>query len=268
MSIADKNNDIKNQDKEREDDDYGPLFNLEDEMDNDPEADSPLFTVDDSEDENEEKDEDNIEDEEEEEETEESIEEEAERLKKPSAFSIMWKTMMTPVEGWKALKRARLTAEEFANGCYFPMIGFAAVSEISKVFYEANHTLSDWLLDGLSTFLTFFFGYFTILLAGGLVLPKKSRHFLKKDIGKEFVMLNLSTLALFWSVLMIIPMLDPVLVFLPIWTIYLIYKGIRVIRVPSDVENSTTGFMCLLILGAPLLWNWIIRELLIPFTGI
>ncbi|MDE7180701.1 MAG: hypothetical protein K2N88_05835 [Muribaculaceae bacterium] len=201
-------------------------------------------------------------------EDEEDGEEEEPGELRPSCLGILFKTMFTPVEGWKALKRARFTSDEFASRCFMPMVGLAAISNAVKIFYEANYSFADWLIDALSTFLLFFFGYFSVILVGSWILPRLSRYFLKKEIGKEFVMLSLSTLALFWALIMVLPMLDPVLVFLPLWTIYLIFKGIRVIRVPADVLNSTTAIMIILINAMPLLWNWIINRFLFPFAGI
>lgn len=228
-----------------------PLYRLEDDNESDDEEDA-LYYYD--EDDGEGDDEDNE-------------EEEKEEEYKPWAFGILIKTLLTPVEGWKALKRAKFSTEHFANACFVPTVVVATLSEIIKVFYEANLTFTEILIDSLCTFLVFFFGYFTVIFVGGLVLPKKSRSFMQKEIGKQFVMLNLSTLALFWAAIQIVPMLDPVLVFLPIWTIYLIYKGVRVIRVPSNVENSTTGILCLLIIGLPIFWNWVLKEILLPSTG-
>lgn len=242
-----------------------PLYEIDD--------DTPLYSIDDDRDvgepdneEDEEPDQDEcisgrINDEADEEEVDEKT------VKKSSPLAILVKTMLTPVEGWKALKRAGFRSEEFASRCFYPLVAFAAVSDVMKVFYEANRTVAEWAVDGLITFITFFFGYFTVLLSGNVLLPKKSREFLKKEVGKQFVMLNLSTLAIFWSLIQLVPMLDPVLVFLPIWTIYLIYKGVRMIRVPSDVENSTTGILCTLIIGVLVLWHWLLTEILIPATA-
>lgn len=187
--------------------------------------------------------------------------------KTPAPFGVLIRSMLTPVEGFKALKRARFKTEEFAGRCFYPLIALAAVSDIAGLFYKAGFSIADWMVSGFSTFMTFFFGYFTILLAGPLLLPAKSRPLLKKDIGRQFVMLALSTLAIFWTVIQVAHMLEPVLVFLPLWTIYLVYKGVRVIRVPSEVENSTTGILCMLVIGVPILWSWLISELLIPATG-
>lgn len=244
-----------------DDDEDAPLYSIEDE-DNEEESDeisggSPDDSPEDPYDETEDGEDDS-----------DSESEEDNGYKKPSPLGLLMKTMLTPVEGWKALKRARISTDSFASGCFLPCVFFAALIEFIKIFYEANYTIGNWLLDTVSTFLIFFFGYFSVILLGGVILPKKARVLMHKDIGKQFVMLNISTLALFWALIELVPMLDPVLVFLPLWTIYLIYKGIRVIRVPSEVEISTTGYMCLLIIGMPLLWNWIINEWIYPLTGV
>lgn len=239
-------------------DDEKPLYEIEDSLSPRPEGE---YCADDEEEDADEEVED--EDMDEEQSTGESV---VCEKKNPSAVRLLFKTMFTPVEGWKALKRARLKTEEFASRCFYPLIALAAISEVSKVFYEANVSVSDWAVDGLITFMTFFFGYFTVLLAGGFMLPPKSRDIIKKDIGKQFVMLAMSSLAIFWIFIQIMPMLEPVLVFLPLWTIYLIYKGVRILRVPEEVENSTTGLLCMLIIGIPVLWNWILTDILLKFA--
>jgi uncharacterized membrane protein len=235
-----------------------PLYAIPDEIE--PSASSDPDSDEDADD-----DEDYDDDEEEEviEEDEAEAEPDTNKVKRPSPMGIMFKTMLGPMEGWKELKRARLSTDEFASRCYYPMIALAAISEGAMIFYEANITIGDWAKTALSTFITFFFGYFTVLFLGSFTLPRKSRAVLKKDVGKQFVMLAMSTLALFWSAICLFPMLEPVLVFLPLWTIYIVFKGVRRLRVPQDVQSSTTGLLCMLIIGVPVLWNWIMTELLI-----
>lgn len=182
---------------------------------------------------------------------------------KLSPLRIMFKTMMTPVEGWKSLWRAKYKPEEVSSRCFYPLIALAAITVAANFYYTAGYTFTDWVIQGLVVFISFFFGYFSVILLGASILPKKSRNFLKTDIGKQFVLVNMSTLALFASLIQLFPMLDPVLVFLPIWTIYLIFKGIRVYHIDSSVQNTTTVWMCILIIGAPILWNWIFAEFLI-----
>ena len=187
-------------------DDEKPLYEIEDSLSPRPEEE---YCIDDMD---------------EEQPTEESV---VSEKKNPSPVRLLFKTMFTPVEGWKALKRARLKTEEFASRCFYPLIALAAISEVTKIFYEANVSVSDWAVDGLITFMTFFFGYFSVLLAGGFMLPSKSRDIIKKDIGKQFVMLAMSSLAIFWIFIQIMPML---------------------------------------IIGIPVLWNWVLTDILLKFA--
>lgn len=248
------------------DDDDKPLYSIEDDLgtasgDNkaaDVNSDNTLYDeeVEDDEEEDGEDDEEEVND----------AETAAPTRSGPSPMRIMLKTMLTPVEGWKALKRARFSTDDFAARCFYPLVGFAALAEAAAMIYEANVGLADWAVDGVVAFVTFFFGYFTAILAGGILLPRKSRDLLSKNIGRQMVMLSMATLTIFWALIQLVPMFEPVLVFLPIWTIYLIYKGVRVLRVPDDVASSTTGIICMLVIGAPLMWYWILTEVLFPLT--
>lgn len=179
-----------------------------------------------------------------------------------SPIGIMMRTLFTPVEGWKSLKRARFSTDEFASRCFYPMIALAALSEGAMLFYEANRKISDWAVEGVMTFITFFFGYFAVLLLGNYVLPRKSRDILKKDIGRQVVMLAMSTLALFYTMARCLPMIDSVLVFLPLWTIYILTRCTKILRVPEEVNSSTAGLLCMLVIGVPIFMNWIFTELM------
>jgi hypothetical protein len=75
-------------------------------------------------------------------------------------------------------------------------------------------------------------------------------------------MVATSTLLLFRILLNLLPMLGPVLVFLPIWTIYLVVRGARILRVPKDRETSMAGLISLYVIAAPLFCAWLIGEIL------
>ena len=181
----------------------------------------------------------------------------AEEKKKPSPLGVMLKTMFTPVEGWKALRRARFVPEKFASSCLYPLIGIASASEFLSMLWEANLTVSEVLVKALLTFMVFFLGYFTVLIAGGIILPKSARALLKSDVGKNFAMLATATLPLFYTLYNLFPMVGPVLVFLPLWTVYLVVRGMKAMRVDSEELSASAVLMCILIVGAPIAWSQI-----------
>ena len=175
---------------------------------------------------------------------------------KGNLILLLLKILATPVEGWKEFKRRRYTVEETASGCFYPLTAIAAISCFADMIYKTV-TLSVCVMNALNVFISLFFGYFTVIILGGLFLPKVVSDIVKKEIGKEFVMINMSSLALFYSAVMLFQMIDAILVFLPLWTIYLIYKGVKILRIPEEVATRTKIIFTFLIIGAPVLWNWL-----------
>lgn len=174
-----------------------------------------------------------------------------------SAMGLMFRILATPVEGWKALKRARMAPETVASRCFYPFVALASVSEFANLFYLAESTVSSILVAAVNTFISFFFGYFLVLMCAGILMPKDVREQFKKPFGKEFVMEMMSTLALFYALGILLPMAQTVLVFLPLWTIYAISKGVRFLRGPKESETRSACVLSLLIVGAPILCHWL-----------
>lgn len=235
-------------DKEKENKDYDTLYEMEDD---DP---ANLYVLpDDPDSEDEENDEEGTSD------VENDIDnddKEEEKRSIGSVFAILIKILTTPVEGWKELKRRKFGPERVSVGVLFPSIVIAALSDFFDMFYTTSK-IADCMMNALNTFISFFFGYFTVMLLSGIFMPKATQEAMRKNFGKEFVMVNMSTLALFYAAQELFPMIDVILVFLPIWTIYLIYKGARFLRIPSEIENRSKITLTLLILGSPLLWRYL-----------
>ena len=57
---------------------------------------------------------------------------------RPSAFGLLLKVLSNPVDGWKAVKRSKYSVDSFAAGCFYPLLGLAAVSEFTALFYETD----------------------------------------------------------------------------------------------------------------------------------
>ncbi|MDE6716598.1 MAG: hypothetical protein K2J70_00260 [Muribaculaceae bacterium] len=193
--------------------------------------------------------------EEEDEEEEDEEEEDEENSEKGNLLLLLFKILSTPVEGWKEFKRRGYTPDEVARGCFFPLLFLASLSDFTPKLYGHYITTGECVMQALVTFVSFFFGYFCVTLIGRSILPKGSREIFQNNFGKEFVMINVSSLALFYMAIRLFPMLDAILVFLPIWTIYIIYKGVRFLRVPAQIETRTKVILTFLILGLPYMWT-------------
>lgn len=189
-------------------------------------------------------------------------ESEPDSINRKAGLSLLFKILTTPVEGWKEMKRRRLSPDSIASSVFYPLVALASVSEFIRILYGSVMPLSDIVIEAVIMFMALFFGYFTVILLGSNLLPKEVRPTIKSDIGKNFTMMSVSSLALFMFGYNAFPMIDSVLVFLPLWTIYIVCKGVKILRVPKEVEIRTKGTLSCLIVGTPLLWDWLLSEIL------
>ncbi len=195
-------------------------------------------------------------------ETEESGLETEESKRKKHPVLLLLSMMINPVEGWKNIRRAHLKPEEVASKCFYPLVALASMSEFMAYVYTVPEGISTVLIQALNVFISFFFGYFIVLLLERTLLPANCREKAASEYGKEFVMYLLSTLTLFYTLSNFVPMLEAVWVFLPLWTIYLASKGIRFFKFPDYRITLITVLICAFIILSPIGLYMVFSELL------
>ncbi|MBD5304611.1 MAG: YIP1 family protein [Bacteroides sp.] len=179
---------------------------------------------------------------------------------KPTPIGLLCKILSNPTEGFKSLKRSKYSVEKISMGLFYPLIILAGLSNLTALFYDVDNEGAELAVKIVFTIIPFFFGYFTTLLIGGTFLCKEARAVLHTYFGKEFIMYGVSTLALFYILFRLVPMSAPVIAFFPLWTIYVLSKGIKLFRLPNDREIPTVSILSTLIIGTPLLWDWILDK--------
>lgn len=176
----------------------------------------------------------------------------------PSALRLMFKVMMNPIEGWKSVRRASLTPERAQQSCFYPLLAIMAVSKFAIIAYNPSVKLPDALVDAVCSFVSFFFGYFCLLIILKTVMPEETRHTFDSNFGKVFIIISLSTLCLFYTLADLLPMLWAILIFLPLWTIYIVCRGTKFLKLPQNKQISSTFILCLLIVGVPFVLSWLL----------
>lgn len=177
-------------------------------------------------------------------------------------FLLLINIMINPVEGWKKFRRRHPAPETTARGCFYPLIALSAASCFIAALYDTSLTLNECLISAVKIFMTFFFGNFLTLLLFRLGLPRQYQKIGDSDYGKNFVMINLSSLALFYTLYELLPMLGPILVFLPLWTVYTIIRGCRFFKFPQEKGNLLMTLISLYIICSPIAIYWIFDILL------
>ncbi len=200
------------------------------------------------------------------EESQEGIGEDAEtkpvKPKRPSPIMLMLFMMINPVEGWKRIRRSKLKPEEVASGCFYPLTALASASVFIQLLYGNNDNVTELVVQALTVFISFFFGYFLVSLLEKNLLPKSCREKAESPFGREFVMYLMSTLTLFFTLATLLPMIWEICVFLPLWTVYLASKGVRFFKFEERRINLVTALICIFVVAAPIAIYMIFSDIL------
>lgn len=147
---------------------------------------------------------------------------------------LLFDILMTGTPGWRRLRKARLTPEQTAAGCLYPLASLAAICRFSDWFYAPEFILSDTLVSAVGVFISFFFSYFAVQVACRWLFPADLRSKTDLPYFRQLVQYALASLALFWIPAELLPVIQPVAVFLPIWTAFIITKGMHYLRIPDS----------------------------------
>lgn len=182
--------------------------------------------------------------------------------KKNIPFFMMLKAMFSPVEGFKNIRRSKISSDKFASDCFYPLITLASLARFTQLFYDADATITATMIDAVILFISMFFGYFTAILSGKWLLLKQPAAALTKNYGKIFVMTGFCSLCLFYILFRLYPLLAPVWGMLPIWTIYIIWKGTKFLGTKEAGDARTKVTLSFVTISSPLAWYWIFSEIL------
>ena len=188
--------------------------------------------------------------------------EDEETVVHPNIFIMMLKVLSNPLEGWKELRRNKITSEDTQRTCFYPLVALVALSNFAQLIYSPRTSVSEVLMEALTSFIGFFAGYFCIMILLKILLPKSVDKQIESEFGKVFILISLSTLCLFFILIELFPMLWAIFIFLPLWTVYSICRGVRFFDFPDNRSITCTGLLCVLTIGVPFLIEWGLSEVL------
>ncbi len=174
-----------------------------------------------------------------------------------NAFLLLLNILMTGTAGWKDLRRSRLTPEQTAAGCFYPIVALASVCRFSDWFYLPEFNLSTTLISAVSIFASFFFSYFAVQVVCRWLFPYAAKTKTESAYFKLIVQYALASLALFWIPAEVLPILEPLTVFLPIWTAFIITKGVRFLRLPEQYHNRCMVTIVVTVIVMPYFFMWL-----------
>lgn len=191
-----------------------------------------------------------------------SLKAEEKKEKGKSAAGLLFKIMFNPVEGWKSLRRSGKSVEAFQSGIFYPVLALLALSAFADYFYSVNVTLQQVITQAVVAFVAYFFGYFCVMIILSWLLPAEMKKRLEGQFGGLYISVGMTTLALFSIFIELLPMLWPILIFLPIWTLYLMYKGVRFFKFAQNQEMKFYVLAGAAVVGVPILLDWALSSIM------
>lgn len=173
--------------------------------------------------------------------------------KSRSPFSLFFKLLTMPVEGWKELKRSHISSSEYGWKCFYPLVLMAALSKLAQLFFNQDIETSDIITDIVITFMTLLLANFITTLCCEWIGGEKMREQMRTDFGRNFIMSIIGSLAFALILWELIPMLNPIVSFLPLYTIYLIVRGVKYLRLPKQINNKAILTFTVLCIGIPII---------------
>lgn len=189
------------------------------------------------------------------------VKKEPKRKKSQTPFLLLLNILMTGTAGWKDLRRSRLKPEQTAAGCFYPLVALASVCRFADWFYHPDFNLSSTLVAAASVFASFFFSYFAVQVVCRLLFPMATKAKTENAYFKLLVQYALASLALFWIPGEVLPILEPFTVFLPIWTAFIITKGMRFLMIPEQYQNRCMVTIVVTVIVMPYLFMWVCEKI-------
>lgn len=189
-------------------------------------------------------------------------EESNEKRNHRSPFMLLLDILFTGTAGWKRLRRTRLTPEQTAAGCFYPLLALVSVGRFADWIYLPEFDLASTLVKAASIFASFFFSFFAVLAVCRLFFPFSAKSRTETSYFKLIVQYSLSSLALFWIPAELFPIIEPITVFLPIWTVFIITKGVRYLRLPENNKNRCMVTIIVSTVLMPYLFMWLCEKIL------
>ena len=179
-----------------------------------------------------------------------------------SPWRLFFSVLFTPVQGHKRLKNSKLDPAVMVSRVYYPVLALVSAAAFMDLAYGLDNDISSILQNAVALFVSFFITYFALFPAAGGLLGKNVSEKLASGYGRRLVSVTLTVLALNFLLYELCPVLEPVLFFAPVYTIYLITRGVKFLRLDDKRNTACIMVIVLLEIGLPYLIYWCLKAFL------
>ncbi len=180
-----------------------------------------------------------------------------------TAWADFLALFISPDSAWLRIFTSGRSADDTARRVFYPLVALSAALQFCSLIYNPGAPLSSVIQQAIVVFIAWFIGYFGVVtIVSNAIFGEESKELGSSVNGKKLIMLSMSSLTVFYIFGEVLPLLDPILTFAPIYSIFLVSRGVKVIGVPTSQRTRISVFYSVLIIGIPLLLRWLFESLL------
>lgn len=191
----------------------------------------------------------------------EDDEEEMPSDERRTMWSLLPAIMFTPSSGWAKVRNSGPSPDIATIRFLLPLSIISGAACFLSLLYPHESDAGGFavmLVEAVIELCSMFIGYFVALVTAKLFLPKEDKNTITTNYGKLLIMTGVATIAIFHVFYVAFPMLDFILGFLPIWTIFIQIKGMEQIKFRSDKKLLSMAVIILATVAAPAVIEWIL----------
>ena len=183
-------------------------------------------------------------------------------LEQIQLYKLLFNIFANTRIGIKELRKYSISPREISLKFFVPMCILAGVSEFSCFLYSSYSSWLNTFIESIYICVSLFFGYFSAMHVACWLIGKGYRDIAESNFNKSLMLISMGSLAFFYGINNLFPILSPILTFFPLWTVYVIFKGINSFSLTKNDEIKISIIYSALVITFPLIWWWILTEII------
>lgn len=149
----------------------------------------------------------------------------------------LFQLILSPGHGWEDISASRIDSRALASAGFYPLTALTALTEFVARFYHDSLTVSQLLMNAITTFVMFFIGYFISTFAISFFMAGVTDGDVSEQRNHTFVLYVLGLLELLMIVQNCVPVPMAIIFFLPVYVVIIMWKASRYLRIASGMTD-------------------------------
>jgi hypothetical protein len=178
-------------------------------------------------------------------------------------LGLLIQLIISPAKGWEDIAAVGSEPRKICADGFYPLLGIAACSVFIQMLYPLSASLVAYIQQAIITFAKFFISYFLSSYIFSFSLkkivdgadPNEKKY-------NTFIIYNISLLALITIIANSLPMEHPIVQFLPVYVLFVMWMGGRYLVIKSGCELKFIVLSAVAILLPPAILGYLFNLIL------